>query len=282
MRIGANTWIWTSPFGTDNLELVHKVKSLGFDVIEVAVEDLALIDAAALKGALQETGLEPALCGAFGPERDIGSDAPARRETGLRYIRDCLALAQQIGATRFAGPVNAVVGDTRLRAPDEIARRRAHVVENLRILGYEAAERGVVICLEPLNRFETDMVNTAEQAVELIEQVGNPNVQIHLDTFHMNIEEKHLPAAIRRAGQHLHHFHACGSDRGIVGADHTDWAGIRDALRDVGYDGLVVIESFTPGVKEIARAAAIWRPLAPTQDALAAESLRYLRELFAS
>ncbi len=261
MRIGANTWIWTSPFGTADLSPVHKVKDLGFDVIEVAAEDLSLIDAARLKGALQETGLEPALCGAFGPERDIGSDDPARRETGLRYIRDCLALARDIGATRFAGPVNAAVGDTRLRAAGEIARRRAHVVENLRALGREAADHGVVICLEPLNRFETDMVNTAEQAVALVDEVGSPNVRIHLDTFHMNVEEKHLPAAIRRAGKYLRHFHACGSDRGIVGADHTDWAGIRDALKEVGYDGMVVIESFTPGVVEIARR----RHLAPAR-----------------
>jgi len=96
----------------------------------------------------------------------------------------------------------------------------------------------------------------------LIEQVGSPNVRIHLDTFHMNVEEKRLPDAIHRAGPYLRHFHACGSDRGIVGADHTDWTGIRDALRDVGYDGMVVIESFTPGVKEIARCR---RHLAPAR-----------------
>jgi len=234
-----------------------------------------------LKGVLHETGLSCALCGAFGSERDIGSDDPARRETGLQYVRDCLALAQEVEASRFAGPVNAAVGDTRPRSLEEKERRRDHVVENLRTLGREAAERGVVICVEPLNRFETDMVNTAEQAVELIEQVGSPNVRIHLDTFHMNVEEKRLPDAIRRAGSYLRHFHACGSDRGIVGADHTNWVGIRDALRDVGYDGMVVIESFTPGVKEIARAAAIWRPLAPTQDAIAEESLRFLRGLLA-
>jgi len=173
------------------------------------------------------------------------------------------------------------VGKTRLTTPEEKAQQWDLVTGNLQMLGREAGERGVTICLEPLNRYETDMINIADQAVDLVERVGSRSVKVHLDTYHMNIEEKSIPDAIRRTGEHLGHFHACANDRGIVGTDHIEWPGVRDALAEVGYDGPVVIESFTPGVKEIARACSIWRPLAPSQDAIASEGLQFLRALFA-
>ena len=111
--------------------------------------------------------------------------------------------------------------------------------------------------------------------------VGSPAYKIHIDTFHGNIEEKSLPETIRKLGKGmLCHFHACETDRGIPGSGHQDWIGIRDALREVEYDGAAGIESFTPGTVEIAKAASIWRPLAPSQDELARQGARFLRGLF--
>jgi D-psicose/D-tagatose/L-ribulose 3-epimerase len=124
------------------------------------------------------------------------------------------------------------------------------------------------------------MVNTVEQALEVCALVDDPALGLLLDTFHMNIEEKDQAAAIRSAGDRIAHVHACGCDRGTPGADHIAWPAIRDALAGVGYDGRIVIESFTGDNDVIAAAAAIWRPLAPSQDALAADGLRFLRELF--
>ena len=115
----------------------------------------------------------------------------------------------------------------------------------------------------------------------IVERVDSPAVGVLLDTFHMNIEEKDQAAVIRRAGDKLIHFHACGNDRGAPGADHIAWEAITAALRETNYDGAVVIESFTPDNQTIARAAAIWRPLAETQDALARDGLAFLRSAFA-
>ena len=131
--------------------------------------------------------------------------------------------------------------------------------------------------MEPLNRFETDFINTCDQALEMIADVNSPALLVQLDTFHMNIEEKNQAAAIRKAGKKLGHFHACGSDRGTPGNDHIDWKGIAAALREVGYNKDVVIESFTKDVKVIARAAAIWRQMEPTRDEIAVKGLRFLR-----
>lgn len=279
MKIGVNTWVWTSPFSTREFSLLPKIKSMGFDLVEVAVDDIALIDAKLLGQTAKDNELSVTICGAFGPSRDVSSDDPAIRANGASYMLDCIRLAQAVDSTLVSGPLYSAVGKTRLVSADQKARERAWCVENLREVGKVASDAGVTMGIEPLNRFETDMINLVEQAIELIEEIGHPAYKIHIDTFHSNIEEKSIPDAIRLAGSLLGHFHACENDRGAPGTGHIDWLGVRDALREIGYEGPVVIESFTPGAVEIAKAAAIWRPLAPSQDELAREGARFLRQL---
>jgi D-psicose/D-tagatose/L-ribulose 3-epimerase len=279
MQIGVNTWVWVSPFSTENFDLLPKVKEMGFDVIEIALENIARIDGPLLRRMAEDNGLAITVCAACGPTRDISSeDAEIRRE-GVQYLLEGVRFAETVGSTLFSGPVYSAVGKARLISPAQRQREREWCLENLRQVGRHASDAGVTIGVEPLNRFETDMINLVDQAVDLIEEVGDPAYKIHIDVFHANIEEKDLPGAIRRAGRRLGHFHACENDRGTPGTGHVDWTGIRDALCDIGYEGAVVIESFTPGTVEIAKAAAIWRPLAPSQDALASEGVRFLRNL---
>ncbi len=135
----------------------------------------------------------------------------------------------------------------------------------------------VRIALEPINRYETDFLNTCEQGLEMIGDVGRPALKLLLDTFHMNIEEKDSAAAIRKAGKHLGHFHASGCDRGTPGNDHIDWKSIAAALKAVNYKGDVVIESFTSDVKVIARAASIWRKMEPTREEIAYKGVKFLK-----
>ena len=137
----------------------------------------------------------------------------------------------------------------------------------------------VVMGIEPLNRFETSFINLATQVIEVVDRVDSPGCKIMLDTFHMNIEETHMGDAIRAAGPRLVHLHTCENDRGAPGTGHVPWNDVAQALKDISFDGPVVIESFTAKVKSIARAAAIWRPLAPTQDAIAFDGLAFLRKL---
>jgi D-psicose/D-tagatose/L-ribulose 3-epimerase len=166
-----------------------------------------------------------------------------------------------------------------------LAEREAQwalAVEGVQRAADYAAQREIALAVEPLNRFETDLLNTVEQAMRFLSLVNRPNVGLLLDTFHMNIEEMNIPDAIRQAGDRLFHFHACANDRGTPGHDHLPWSAIVGALRDVDYDGPVVIEAFTPEIREIARAVSIWRPLAASQDALATDGLRFLRNIFAA
>ena len=152
------------------------------------------------------------------------------------------------------------------------------MVKHLKTLSAYAEKRGRVICLEPLNRFETDFINTCDQGLKMIKDVGSKALKLHLDTFHMNIEEKNQGKAIVKAGKHLGHFHACGSDRGTPGNDHIDWKPIVTALKRIRYKGDVVIESFTTDVKVIAKAAAIWRRMEPTRDEIAVKGLKFLKK----
>lgn len=280
MKIGVNTWVWVSPFGTDSFDLVSKIRGMGFDVMEIAVDDLAIIDRELLKRLLADNGLAATVCGAFGPTRDISSDDPGVRRNGVQYVTECLRFAEIIGARVFAGPLYSAVGKTRLTSDEEKRRERGWCIENMREIAKVAADCGVTIGVEPLNRFESDMINLVAQAVSLIDEVGSAVYKVHIDTFHANIEEKSIPQAIRGLGKdRLCHLHACENDRGVPGTGHQDWVGIREALREIEYDGAAVIESFTPGAKEIAKAASIWRPLARSQDELAREGARFLRKL---
>ncbi len=283
MQFGVSTFLWASPFTSSSFDLVYKIKEMGFDIIEVAVEKKDLINWARLKEIVQETGLKVTISGAFGPERDISSSDRNIRAKGLKYITDCIEIAQDMGSPIFGGPVYSAVGKTRFISDEQKKRERKWCIENLIKVGEFAEDHGIIVGVEPLNRFETDMINTADQAISLVKEVDHPNIKIQLDTFHCNIEEKSIPDTIRKVGKDmLCHIQANESDRGTPGTGNVDWKGIKDALTDIGYDKAIVIETFGEVSEEIARAASIWRPLAGSSDEIAIEGLQFYKKLFAS
>jgi D-psicose/D-tagatose/L-ribulose 3-epimerase len=213
----------------------------------------------------------------MGPDRDLRG-TPEQQQTGLRYMTTLIDQMAVLDCPSLIGPVYSAVGRADAVPPDEYKEQWKTVAGHLKTLCRHAEKRGKQVCLEPLNRFETDFINTCDQALKMVKDVGSPALKLHLDTFHMNIEEKDQAKAIRKAGKLLGHFHACGSDRGTPGNDHIDWKPIAKALKDVKYKGDVVIESFTTDVKVIARAAAIWRRIEPTTDEIAVKGLKFLRK----
>jgi D-psicose/D-tagatose/L-ribulose 3-epimerase len=277
MKFGINTFLFTSPFNNASTRLFKKFKQWGFDSVEIAIEDPSHIDPAHVKRELDRSGLVcGSVCACMGPDRDLRG-TPEQQKTGLDYMLTVIDQMVVLDCPSLIGPEYSAVGRADAVPPDEYKKQWATVVKNLKTLCRHAERRGKQVCLEPLNRFETDFINTCEQGLKLIKAVGSPALKLHLDTFHMNIEEKFQGAAIRKAGKLLGHFHACGSDRGTPGNDHTDWKSIAKALKDIRYDGDVVIESFTTDVKVIARAAAIWRRIEPTQAEIAVKGLKFLK-----
>jgi D-psicose/D-tagatose/L-ribulose 3-epimerase len=280
LKYGANTWIWVSPLTDERLaRLAPRLREWGFDLVELPVEQPGDWSPERAAEVLAEHGLGASVAVAMGPGRELcGADGDTVAATQA-FLRECLDAAATVGAGAIAGPIYASTGRTWRIEPDERRRLYAELREGLAPLCDYGAERGVKIAIEPLVRYETSVINTVEQALEAIDGLPPEGCGLLVDTYHANIEERDVGAAFRAAGERLVHVHASANDRGVPGADHVDWPAVRDALRDAGYDDTVVIESFTSENETIATAASIWRPLAPSQDAIAVDGLAFLRGL---
>ncbi len=280
-QIGVNAWVWSSPVNTTELaRLAPIVKGMGFDLIEVGIESTTDLDYRQGAAIVRDNGLAMSVCAAMGPDRDLIHGDRSIRDNGMGYVRHCIDAAETLGAANVVGPLYSAVGRTWQQTADDRRKDLDLLVGQLKELSGYAGDHGVTLGVEPLNRFETSFMNLASQAIEVVDRVDHPACGILLDTFHMNIEERSIGDAIRAAGPRMRHLHTCENDRGAPGSGHVPWDEVAKACRDIGYTGPMVIESFTDKVKSIARAAAIWRPFAATQDALATDGLRFLRRLF--
>lgn len=276
--IGISTWVWESPLTDANLGgHLARIAALGFDAVELPLENAGDFTSAVVRESLEVTGLTPFLVGAMAPGRDLVSAVPASVERTQAYLMACVAMAASIGSPTVCGPFYAQTGRVWRMTPGERREAYAELRHNLEPVAAKAREAGVVLGIEPLNRYETSLINTVEQALEALGPLLGNGVGIALDSYHLHIEERSLAAAVRAAGEHVVHVQVCGNDRGAPGRDQTDWDGFLQALDEVGYSGPLNIESFTADNAAIAVAASIWRPLAPSQDELAARGLAFLR-----
>jgi D-psicose/D-tagatose/L-ribulose 3-epimerase len=281
--IGANTWIWVSPLTDDALAgLAPRIAGWGFDVIEMPVENPGDWDPARTADLLAGFGLGATVCAVMPPGRELVATTPDTVAATQDYLRACVDAAAAVGSGVVAGPIYASVGRTWRFGADERAAYTHELCEALAPVAGYAADRGVRLAVEPLNRYETSVINTVEQGLEMTERLPPEGVGLTLDVYHLNIEEQDPAAAITLAGAagRLAHVQVCANDRGAPGADHLDWRALRGALADVGYAGPLCIESFTAENASIATAASIWRPLARSQDAIATDGLAFLRALW--
>lgn len=279
IKLGVSTWLWTSPFTTESISLFSKIKAMGYDAVEIPVEYPEKIDAKAVASALSDNGLLPVVCGAFGLTRDLTHEDVSVHETCFQYIRNCFELCNQWNAKFLAGPMYSAVGKARMVSPEQRQVEWERAVNNVRKVCQLASATGLEIALEPLNRFESDLINTCEDVVRLIDDVNHPAAKILLDGFHMNIEERSIEHAILTAGEKLIHVQVSENYRGTPGTGQTNWNAFKNGLERIGYNGVVSIESFTPEIKELAGAVCIWKNLASNQDDFASEGFGFLKEL---
>jgi D-psicose/D-tagatose/L-ribulose 3-epimerase len=275
MKYGVNTLLWTAGFDRSHFGLLASVKEAGFDGIEIARFEFASFPAADIRRETERFGLETVLCSALTGDASLMTEDSGVRNRSLSFLKDGVRAAAEVGAKLLAGPFLSAVGlqHGRRRTGDEWRRG----IESLQSLGETLTAHDVTLAVEPLNRFETYALNTAEDGFALCEAAGHPNIGILYDTFHGHIEEKDTGDAIRRTANHLKHVHTCENDRGIPGSGQVRWDKVFPALYDVGYDGWLVIESFGQNVPEIAAAACIWRDLAPSPESLMTDGLKFLK-----
>lgn len=278
--IAVSTWLWESPFTTDSIDLFPKIRTMGFDAVEIPVEDPDLIDGRKVAGALRANNLKPLVCGAFGPSRDLTHQDESVHQNCLCYLRKCFELCNQLEADFLAGPMYSAVGKARLLPPEERKREWDLAVKNLNKVCGMAQEHGLRIALEPLNRFESDLVNTAEDVMRLVSDINHDSAYVLLDSFHMTIEEKSILEAIKTVGDKLLHVQVSENHRGIPGTGLTPWSELKQGLLETSYSGAISIESFTPEIKELAGAVCIWKTLAASQDEFARQGLTFLNQTF--
>jgi D-psicose/D-tagatose/L-ribulose 3-epimerase len=252
---------------------------MGFDAVEIPVEYPELIDAKKIKSALQQNDLDAIVCGAFGPSRDLTNDDPKVHEDCFEYIIQCLDLCNEWDAKFLAGPMYSAVGKARMVSSEQRKIEWERAVTNLHKVANLAQVRKLEIAIEPLNRFESDMINTSGDVLRLIQDINHTAAKVLLDGFHMAIEEKNIAEAITLVGDKLIHLQVSENYRGTPGTGQTPWNDYKKALADINYSGVVSIESFTPEVKELAGAVCIWKNLAPSQDGFAQEGIDFLNKL---
>jgi D-psicose/D-tagatose/L-ribulose 3-epimerase len=275
MKLGINTLLWGLHFGPDDFHRLEAVKTAGFDGIEFSLFDPQNFSASPIRRELERVGLEGTAISVVPGGLHLGSSDASVRTRAQEHITACIEQAAEAGAALLAGPLYSPVGY--LTGVRRTADEWKWAVEGWQTIAPAAAAAGVEIGIEPLNRFETYFLNTAADGAKFCDAVGHPSVGLLLDTFHANIEEKSLGGALRAAGPHLKHLHTCENDRGTPGTGHVAWSEFFSTIAAIGYDRWMTIESFGFALPELSAAAAIWRDLAPTPDAIAFEGIKFLR-----
>lgn len=277
MRLGVDLMLWTGSFNSrTDMKLIDKVARMGFDGVELPIFTPNTVNVKRTARAIQDNGLGCTICTVLSLKQSLIDPSVKVRQAGVDHLSRILEMGAALGADGVSGPEYSPVGHLVGRGRTKQEWKRC--VAALRKVARTAEATDVMLGIEPINRFETYFLNVSADAAALCRQVGSRKVKVHYDTFHANIEERDPVAALRKLGRRLGHVHTCENDRGIPGTGHVDWDGTFKALKAIKYDGWLTIESFVPAIKELAAAAAIWRPLARDGDELARKGLTFLRK----
>lgn len=277
LTYAVHAYAWTNSWSNETLDIVDRAKALGFDMLEVPLMEIDKVDPAAIKARAADAGIALCTSTACADATDpTGGDA-ATRAAGLAYLKQCIQATADMGATVFTGVTYSAIGRKIEGRPGEVYWERAAGV--LKEAAQFAQEAGVTLGIEAINRYETFLINTCDQALELIRRIDEPNVRLHLDAYHMNIEEPNFYDPTFKGAPQLCHFHLSESHRGTPGTGTVDWDGIYKALANANYRGIVGMESFESVSPAMAAATCMWRSLAESSDQLLRDGLAYLKRL---
>jgi D-psicose/D-tagatose/L-ribulose 3-epimerase len=280
--VGIISMQYARPFTVEHFPLFDRMKAQGFDFVELLVPEPGELDPGATGQALRDAGLGVVLAARVNLDPNLASGDAAKRQGGVDYLRYATDAAVAMGASIVGGPLtgNPLVFAGRPPAPiaeDERLARKDRCVAGLKAAGEHASGAGVTLAVEPLNRFESDVLSTTQQAMELLDAVDHPAVALMLDTFHMHMEEASIPEAIRLAGSRTVHFQANENHRGFPGTGATDWVAVFRALHETGYAGPVSLEPFRRNDDRFGVPFAQWRPPHEDEDARLRASADFIR-----
>lgn len=277
MRIGVSAFAWTATFTERHLSLLPAIKAMGLDAMEIPMFEPGALPLEGIRSVCQKVGLECSVC-AILPQgvNPISPDVAVRRNA-VAHLKRCVEATAAMGARLLGGPLYSPIG--------YLPQHRVSLdewrwsVETFQGLSDHLERYDVQVAIEPVNRSETFFLRTAAEAKRLCDEINSPRVGVTVDTFHANIEEQDLPSAIRIVGGHLKHIHASENDRGLLGKGHVPFAEIVATLRQMKYNGYLMIEGFGYSAEEREGPGWLWAAREISPHTLAADGVCYLRGL---
>ena len=280
MKYGMNMLLWTSDVTEEHYGILENLKQWGFDGVELPVFDLDLVKFSRLGKKLSEIGLErTAVTVCSDADNPISPDA-AVREAALTRLKKAIDAVAAAGATLLCGPIHSALGTFSGTGPTSDEWQRG--LEVLTKAADHAQKNNVTLVCEYLNRFECYFLTNAADDASFCREANHPNLKMMYDTFHANIEEKDLAAAMRSCWDQVVHVHISENDRSTPGEGHVDWATTFKTLKELKYDGWLMVEAFGLALPALAAATKVWRRMFPTEEYLAKQSLAFMKKMLAN
>lgn len=277
MKFGIHAGLWMENWTDDPAPIFKTAAEIGYDGVELSLLGIGLDRADEIRQQASDLGLELTCSTGLGPEADPTSQDADVRDHAVAVLTEAIEVTARLGSKGLAGVVAAPWG---VFDPPNKKARAAQAAETLSRLDGVLADNGVTLGIEALNRFESDLTSTAAEACAIARATGSEHIGVLLDSFHMNIEEKDPPAALRAAGSTLVHYHVSDNDRGRPGSGRYDFPADAAALTDIGYDNWVVAEMFVMAGHPSSRDLNIWRDIEPDPTEAAVLTLEYLKGVF--
>ena len=275
-QLGINILYWADHWTDSQPPLFEKAKQAGYDAVEISLIQGGGIDVKPYRTALEHNDLNPFCIMSLSPETDISSPSASVRQNGIEYVKRALETTSKMGSQVLCG----LPYITWQYFPDEIdiPAYQDRCATSLREIALTASDQGITICLEVINRFETFIFNTVPQALQFLQLVDHEAIKLHLDVYHMNMEEDNIADSIRMAGEQLGHLHCSANNRKIPGRGNINWTDIRQALDDIEYDGGLGLETFPLPDTETGRSTYTWRALVENRDTDARLAADFMRQ----
>ncbi len=278
MKFGIHLSTYTKTWSEDISEFIKLSKELGYDGVEFPLGDPDNFMSEKLKPILKDNQLMCTCGTGLNLNRDISSLDKNIVKNGMEHLKKCINICNEMESDCLGGVLYAPWGQCMTR---EDGKKNIYTsLENLKLLGDYAKDKGVVLALEMLNRYETYFLNNVNEGKEYLSQINHSNIKLHFDTFHANIEEKSLKEAIIEGGSDIYHIHFCENNRGIPGTGHINWIEIREALKYINYDRWITIENFVMPDCEVGKDVFIWRLINESGTCAAKEGIKFMKKLF--
>lgn len=278
MDIGIHVSLWTPEWDSSFINAIDYAADIGFNCVEIPLMNPKNLPISKISKLLLSRNLA-VYCGTgLNPSTDIGSEDDSIRENGIRHLLSCIKICHELGADSLGGVIHSPWG---LKGKQS-DRYFANVIASLTLIAEEASKLSITLALECINRYENSFLNTVAQGLSLIQKVGKNNIGLHLDTYHMNIEEKNISQAILQCGKHLKRFHLSENDRSYPGNGSLEWNTIIKAAKSAGFRGPWIIESYIDPNFPASSDVCVWRALEPDKMEALNQSLNFLKSLILS